>query len=195
MAKRKDLSPKFNKLRTAEEEFSMEYQAGVRPFGDSIGGLKAFSQSFIRGYGDAVFGSNDLGIWLGAAEFGDAPFRVNMDGELTATTATITGQIRVFKQTGIPTSVNASDLWVDTDDNNKLYRAAIAGADQITSGEWEAVDDQRAADALLASTNKTLTAVITIGNGNIVLDGGNKRMLISDGTDDRVLIGFDSGGF
>ena len=40
----------------------------------------------------------------------------------------------------------------------------------------------------------TGTAVY-LGDSNIVLDGPNKRILISDGTNNRVLIGYDSGGF
>ena len=39
------------------------------------------------------------------------------------------------------------------------------------------------------------TQKITIGSSNIVLDAANKRMLINDGTNDRVLIGYQSGGF
>jgi len=52
-----------------------------------------------------------------------------------------------FAQAGIPTSISAGDIWVDTDDNNKMYRAAIVGADQITAGEWEAVPDGYKLDA------------------------------------------------
>jgi hypothetical protein len=40
-----------------------------------------------------------------------------------------------------------------------------------------------------------VTKKITLGSANIVLDGANKRILINDGTNDRVLIGYQSGGF
>ena len=43
--------------------------------------------------------------------------------------ATATGE-------GIPTSLAEGDLWLNTD-NNRLYRAASSGADEITAGEWE----------------------------------------------------------
>jgi len=46
-------------------------------------------------------------------------------------------------------------------------------------------------DIVLDGPNKK----ITIGNDNVKFDGANKRIIINDGTDDRVLIGFDSGGF
>jgi hypothetical protein len=270
MAKIKDLSPKLNKkLKPANQELRQEYQAGVLPFGQNMGGTQMFSNEFKRGYGDKVFGSSQLGIWLGAADWGNAPFRVNMDGELVATSADFSGtgytKINIFKQDSIPTSVATGDLWFDTDDGNKLYRAGSAGADQITAGEWEAVqdadiataqstansaqstanskikvfaqdsiptsvmvgdiwydtnndnkpyvaesvgadqitsgewvivDDQRAADALLkAGTSQNLTGDIRVGTSNVKIDGDNKRILINDGSNDRILIGYQSGGF
>ena len=33
------------------------------------------------------------------------------------------------------------------------------------------------------------------GDTNVLIDGANRRITISDGTNDRVLIGFDEGGF
>jgi len=191
MAKIKDLSPHLKtKLKTAEQELQVQYQAGALPFGDRVGGLQAYSASFKRGYGDAVFGSDNNGIWLGKADFTGAPFRVDMDGNLIATSATISGSIHVFKQATIPTSKSVGDVWFDTDDNNKVYRAASVGADQITEGEWEAVDDQRAADALLkAGTSQTLSGDFVVGSSSVKIDGINTRILINDGTTNRIVIG------
>lgn len=102
----------------------------------------------------------------------------------------------VFAQNGIPTATAIGDLWYDTDDNNKVYRAASAGADAITAGEWVLVNDLRAADALLkAGAAQNLTGDIQVGAGNVKIDGANKRILINDGSFDRILIGFQSGGF
>ena len=50
--------------------------------GQSIGGIKAFSGSFIRGSGDKKFGVDENGMWLGAENFEDAPFRVDMNGNM-----------------------------------------------------------------------------------------------------------------
>jgi len=41
----------------------------------------------------------------------------------------------------------------------------------------------------------TITVAMELGTGNIILDGANKQILINDGTNDRVLIGYQSGGF
>ena len=41
-----------------------------------------------------------------------------------------------FQDDDIPTSLAEGDLWIDTDNNNKMYRAAAAGANEIKAGEW-----------------------------------------------------------
>ena len=48
-------------------------------------------------------------------------------------------QVTTFAQDAVPTALAAGDVWYDTDDDNKMYRATTAGDDQITSGEWESV--------------------------------------------------------
>lgn len=44
-------------------------------------------------------------------------------------------------------------------------------------------------------TTGTITVAVNVGEGNIKLDGANKRITINDGTNDRILIGYHSGGF
>ncbi len=39
------------------------------------------------------------------------------------------------------------------------------------------------------------TTVLRIGDKNITVDAPNRRILVSDGTNNRVLIGYDEGGF
>jgi hypothetical protein len=48
-------------------------------------------------------------------------------------------QNTTFYQDAIPTSLAVGDIWVDTNDSNKQYRADSVGADAVTSGEWEAM--------------------------------------------------------
>ena len=55
--------------------------------------------------------------------------------------ATVDTKAKTFIQDGVPTSTAIGDLWVDSNDSNKMYRAASVGADQITSGEWVLVRD------------------------------------------------------
>ena len=85
MAKIKNLSPSF-KIPIAEKELAL--QLGQIPMGVQQGGLNMYSNKFKRGYGDAVFGSDENGMWLGASEWDTAPFRVDMNGNLVASSAT-----------------------------------------------------------------------------------------------------------
>lgn len=48
---------------------------------------------------------------------------------------------KTFYQAAIPVSMAIGDLWIDSDDGNKLYRAESVGADQITAGEWVIAQD------------------------------------------------------
>ena len=66
-----------------------------------------------------------------------------------------TGYTNTFAQDAIPTSTNIGDLWLDTNDNNKLYRAASIGADQVTAGEWEEYRDDTIATAQSTADSKT----------------------------------------
>lgn len=143
MAKKlKDLTPKSRyQLRTASEELTIDYVANETSFGQNVGGVQMFSKSFKRGYGDKVFGSDDNGIWLGAADFADAPFRVTMEGYIFASSLDLT--------------------------------AYVSKTD----------------------TGQTITGDVAVGDGKVKIDGANKRIVINDGSYDRVLIGYDSGGF
>ena len=94
------------------------------------------------GGGDDILKVNAEGLFMGADNFTDAPFSVNYDGSLTATTGTFSG------------NTNWANVQAGTNEN-----------------------------------------ALNVGSGNVKIDGANKRIIINDGTDDRVLIGYDSGGF
>jgi len=74
--------PTMSSPRSADQELITQFVSGEMPLGQRIGGLSMFSAEFKRGSGNQVFGSNSKGIWLGAANFEDAPFRVSMDGKI-----------------------------------------------------------------------------------------------------------------
>jgi len=71
--------------------------------------------------------------------------------------------VAVFYQAAIPTSIGVGDLWIDTDDENKMYRAAIVGADEITAGEWVLIRDTGITNALAAAAT-----ALAIADGEIV---------------------------
>jgi len=139
-----DLSPKMS-IKPASVELTTEYISGDLPLGQNIGGLQAFSDKLIRGHGNKIFGQSSLGIWLGAADFPDAPFSVDMEGNIIASSLDLSTYV---SKTG---------------------------------------------------TNEQVSGTIRLGTGtgaaSIILDGANKRIIVNDGTHDRVLIGYQSGGF
>ena len=239
-----DLTPKMS-VKSAEDELAMVAIVGEQALGQNLGGLQFFSNGFRRGYGDNAMICDDNGLSLGAADFVDAPLQLWMNGHIKASDIDLTGsgytKLNIFKQDDIPTSVAIGDLWFNTNDGNKLYRAAIIGADQIVAGEWEMVaataisifaqssiptslaigdlwyktsdnnkpyraasvgattiasgqwelvNDLRAADALLkAGTSQVLTGDIQLGSSNIKIDGANTRILMSDGVSNILLLG------
>ncbi len=59
------------------------------PLGERRGGIRMHSTSFKRGSGTEVFGSDAKGIWLGSADFENAPFRADMRGGIFAKRLTL----------------------------------------------------------------------------------------------------------
>lgn len=87
-----DISPKMD-IKPASLELVTEYISGELALGQNIGGSQTFSDKLIRGYGNKVIGQSSLGLWAGAADFADAPFKVDMDGKVTATSFTATAYL------------------------------------------------------------------------------------------------------
>jgi hypothetical protein len=173
-----------------------------RVFLGKIAGTDEYGIKIVDAEGNVVMtsGMELQGPIIGGSININDVFTVDSSGNLVASSANFSGtgytKINIFKQDAIPTSVSIGDLWFDTDDDNKPYVAESVGADEIKAGEWVIVDDQRAADALLKTgTSQTLTGNFNLNDANVLIDGANKRILINDGTNDRILIGYQSGGF
>lgn len=47
-----------------------------------------------------------------------------------------------YYQAAMPYNENIGDYWIDTDDNNQLYRAAAVGATSVGTGQWEPSRDK-----------------------------------------------------
>lgn len=54
---------------------------------------------------------------------------------------------KIFAQDNIPTALQIGDLWIDTNDNNKVYIAKSIGANEVASNEWVLAQDSVAAQA------------------------------------------------
>lgn len=79
------------------------------------------------GNGSQVFRADQSGIWLGAATFADAPFSVDMQGNVTATSITITGYIPTG---GAAADVNSLSGGLDGISNGSTYFKTTAN--QVT---------------------------------------------------------------
>lgn len=64
-----------------------QIQPAGSPYGKDILNVATLN----AGFGNKSFKFDDQGIWLGANRFATAPFKVDMLGNLTSTSATITG--------------------------------------------------------------------------------------------------------
>ena len=108
--------------------------------------------------GDLWFDTNDANKmyrWVEATKL----WTLADDQRIASTITTVNGKITTYYQTGIPTSTAIGDLWVDTDDDNHLYRAFAVGANTITAGKWVSVRDATIADAQAAADQAVFSYV------------------------------------
>lgn len=147
------------------------YQAGI-PTSLAAGDLWFDTDDGNKPYRAAAAGATTIapGAWVAV-----------QDGTISTAQTTADGKIKVFAQTSIPISVSVGDLWIDTDDENKLYRATIVGADQITAGEWVLYRDASIAAAQAAADNAQTAA------DNAQTDATTANNAIADIASDSIL--------
>ena len=81
----------------------------------------------------------------------NTPITVSLTGDFTVTSVLPTGKNKTYYQTTAPTGgMLEGDLWVDTDDKNKMYR--------YTSGAWISVQDGTISDAAAAAAAASASA-------------------------------------
>jgi hypothetical protein len=87
------------------------------------------------GSGSNIFKADGNGIYLGDATFGSAPFRVTPGGALTATNATITGNITSTVGSIGGWTIDSNSIFSGTKGTDGAYTAA-AGSVTISSQGW-----------------------------------------------------------
>lgn len=117
------------------------------------------------GVGSETFKVDQSGMWLGATQFADAPFSVDMNGNVIASSLTATGYIEVGGAAG--------------DVNGNVTK--IQGG-KISASELDVI------------TAQTGTLYVGSGQ-EIILDGDNSNIKLNDGSDDRVIIDGANGRF
>lgn len=68
--------------------------------------------------------------------------------------STADGKIVTFASTTIPTATDVGDLWIDTDDNNKMYR-------------WDGTDWVSVRDGTISTANSLAQNALNVANGKI----------------------------
>jgi len=99
------------------------------------------------------------------------------DTSIADAQATADGKIVTFYQDGVPTTGAEGDLWVDTNNDNKLYLCNGATCNSINAGEWESARDgtiataQSAAEAAQASADGKIVTFYTTSTPTTQSDG------------------------
>jgi hypothetical protein len=135
------------------------------------------------GSGNSIFKADSNGIYLGNATFGSAPFRVTPNGELTATSATISGTINAsggnfsgFVTAGnmkIGTSVNGSNNGIYINAQNYWYDTGEFVIGNYSGTSWNASTTARIAVQSSGTTyaNPTKRKGLILVGGYDVVDG------------------------
>lgn len=102
--------------------------------------------------GDLWFDSDDgnkIYRWSGSAWVAtpDSAIAAAIAAAATAQ-ATADGKVKTFAQNDPPSALGVGDLWIDTNDGNKLYRATAPG-----TGSWVLAQDTGIGAALTAAAN------------------------------------------
>jgi len=84
----------------------------------------------------------------------------SLSTSLNTLSGTVDGKTKTFAQDNPPTATAIGDLWIDTNDGNKLYRAEAVGADEVASGEWVTVRDT----GFVTNANAISTLTTTVTN-------------------------------
>lgn len=83
-----------------------------------------------------------------------------------------------------------------SEDSLMNQKSETLGFDFDTNNERNAVSAMHIKNLTVDQLGAgTINVQINIGGPNIYIDGANNRIIINDGTVDRILIGYLSGGF
>ncbi len=100
-----DISP--NNITIISAKLKIQVPDTSSEMMQQIAGASVGSDAFVKGEGDAVCAMSSDGLYVGSATFANAPFRVTMAGDVTATSINITGSTLSYGKTSFTDSVNA----------------------------------------------------------------------------------------
>lgn len=156
--------------RSKKSYFTDIVDKGLQPLQD-MKGLEYIDNILAMqvGSGSKCFKTDQSGIWLGANRFASAPFRVDMSGNLTATSATISGMAQNFVSTLSWTATDADTAtWsagtIKTTDGT-TYNIVTGNTGNIASTTYVYLDSDTSTTVL----QKTTTATNAIGSNKFLI--------------------------
>jgi hypothetical protein len=139
------------------------------------------------GFGSKVFRVDRDGMWAGAEDFASAPWKVDWDGNMTATSITISGYVPTG---GSLADIGAGNITSTYLGSNSVIAGKIA-ANAVVASNIN-VANLSAIDADLGTITAGSITGITITGGTIRTSASGARVELDD-TDDDISI-YDSGG-
>ena len=167
------------------------------------------------GEGSRVFRGDQSGIWLGASKWADAPFRVDMSGNLTASSAIFTGYVEDLGGQYDSAASGArvrilptADIGIQVidDSSNNVFLAEVGGANigDVTIGDYAGGSgvkwDKSAGDMLIrgdmdAGTITGVTFKTAASGARVEIAAADQKISIYDAGNDEVFFIDDEGGF
>lgn len=191
---------KFNgTLEAADGVFSGSLQAASGTFTGTIQGGSFVGGTIAIGSGNNIFKADSNGIYLGHATFASAPFRVNMAGQMTATSGAFTGNITGSTIVGgtitgstIQTSAPGNYPRIQLDSSANLLSAEYSNGngiqmrpDAITGRPGLRLDYGLAGGVLSTTTISSIDTILlrsTLGLASILIDAGIDLILEANGS-------------
>ena len=109
---------------------------------------------------------NDITVNIGGATS-------SLNSGLTGLNSTLGDKTQTFVGNSAPQAQAIGDLWVHTGQNNKLYRAFAADANEIATGEWQVVSDGSAGITVFTSDDPPTST--SVGDLWFDTDDNNKQ--------------------
>jgi len=154
----------------------------IQPSKDTnIGGLKTGATSLTQGYGNDIFRISQEGIQLGGANFTDAPFTVDMQGNLKANAGTFGGSLTAPTGTIGGFTISATALYAG-DGATKIQLDTTQGI-FLGSNVFATAPFRVSLAGALTATNATITGAITATSGRIANWYINTNTLSSSDTE------------
>ena len=112
---------------------------------------------------------------LDAAIIRERQIRIDSEGSQASLIAginvTLGKKTQTFFQDDVPTALSVGDLWIATLDDNKLYRAKIAGANEVTAEGWVPAGDETATTTTFAQNDIPTSGAV----GDLWIDTDDKN--------------------